>query len=437
MAAVSEQEEFEFRRRAEMESAHAAPARSQPAADPRGLLGIIARRGNEGLSQMQQGGQHIMQGLGANGDRMDALGGVGDVVRGGWKALTAAPSGYVERAAGPAWNAATGGPSSGMGDFSDNMMALLLGGPKPKAPPPLSAAALAGVPKAKAFGDVLAKPRALLDAGATPAAEKVRAAAMGKALAQSGKIDSLKAEVLTKKAADKPLRQAMEDAASAKAEQGIGVSDVPEAQALVADLRGRLSPTGTVVTKPTADQAKVYQAVIDTLSPTKGQKPSLQQVQELRRLIQEPAKGDLQGFGAVNKIERQNLANELHKVENAYTGGASEPVRANWASLPDQKALKKAEKQGVVFKGQAGILDEMDAGPEAVTKAQSIMESYLKRGLITEPEYREFADLAKAATTAAKRSALIKRVALLGAGYAGLKATEATTGAHILGGILP
>ena len=280
------------------------------------------------------------------------------------------------------------------------------------------AAALAAARKAPgAVGGVIAAPfkagGRVLDAGATPAAEAVRAAAIAKALAQNKRVDSLAAEVAAKKAADKPLRQVMEDVATAKANQGIGVSDVPEARSLVDELNGRLNPNGPVATTPTTGQASAYKAIIETLAPSKGPKPSLEMVQNLRRELADAAYGgtDPRGFGAISKLDKRNLVDRLHEIEKSYTEGASEPVRANWSSIPDQKALKKAETQAVVFKAQASILDELPAA-EAVKKAQSIVDSYFKRGLISQTEYQEYMKLANAATDAKGKSVFRKRVAI-------------------------
>lgn len=297
------------------------------------------------------------------------------------------------------------------------------------------AAALAAAKKAPgAVGGAIAAPfkagGRILDAGATPAVEAVRAAAIAKALAQNKRVDSLTAEVAEKKAADKPLRKIMEDVAKAKADQGIGVSDVFEARNLVAELNGRLNPSGPVATTPTTGQASAYKAIIETLAPSKGPKPSLEMVQNLRRELADAAYGgtDLRGFGAINKIDKRNLVDRLYEIEKSYTEGASELVRANWSSIPDQKALKKAQKQAVVFKAQASILDELPPA-KAVEKAQSIVDSYFKRGLIPQTEYQEYMKLANAATDAKGKSVFRKRLATA---LAVLGATQTPLGPAVL-----
>ncbi len=417
--------------RARMAEATPAPV-AKPASPKTGVLDVIGRRGNEGLQQIQRGAQEWAK----PDSEFGPLQGLGDIVGGGFKAVAAPISGYVERAAGPAWNAMTGGPTTSMGDFSDNMLGVALGGPKPKPVAPLIAASAAPVTRTQAMAAALGKPRAFLDAGATPAAEKVRSAAMGTALNQWKRTAKVADDVARVKAADKPLRATMEARALEQAQRGVGVSDIPEAQSLVANLKGRLNPTGDVVTIPTADQAKVYQAIIDTLTPVKGQRPSLETVQNLRRQIQEPVKGDISGFGAVNKIERQKLADELHAVEDAYTGGAAGPVRENYKTIPDAKEAKRAAKQAEVFKAQAIILDELPPA-ESVKRAQGIVDGYLKKNLISEAEYKEFTKLANEARTLEGKAAFRKRLALWGAAAAGLSATDAATGGHIIGSVLP
>jgi hypothetical protein len=99
---------------------------------PESYVGRVGRRGNEGVAQMREGLDRIVTNDlgGAIGDPGETLGGVMDVVGGGIKAIAAPVSGYIERAAGPAWQAATGGPQSSAGDISDNLLALATPGPK-------------------------------------------------------------------------------------------------------------------------------------------------------------------------------------------------------------------------------------------------------------------------------------------------------------------
>jgi hypothetical protein len=278
----------------------------------------------------------------------------------------------------------------------------------------------------------------VLDAGATPAAEKVRTAALGKVLAQQEAAVTAEAEAARLKAADKPLRATMESAAAAQAAKGIGVSDLPEAKAFVSELEDRLHPAGQVVTTPTTDQAKAYRSIILTLSPANGQKPSLAMIQNLRRELAETAYGgaDPQGYAAIGKIERRDLVNRLHDIEDAYTGGASAPVRENWAAAKEAgDSAEDLSKLRAKLQTDAAQLDTYQ-GAEAVKRARAIVTKLSNRGLVPDDEYREFLELANAASDAAGKSKFRKRLALYAAGAAGVSATGAGIAGHGAG-ILP
>ncbi len=406
-------------------------------ADPRSLLGIIGRRGNEGLGQMQQGGQRFVQAMGANGNRAEALGAALDVAGGGWKALTAAPSGYVERAAGPAWNALTGGPSSSMGDFTENMLGFAAGPKGPPTRPPLPRPA----PQAVKMGEMLKsnpiqKVGSVLDAGATPAAEKVRAAALAKVLAQKQALTEAETLAASRKAADVPLRAKMEEAAQAQAAQGIGVSDIPEAQSLVAFMKGQLNPRGKVVTVPTSEQARLYRDVIGVLSPKGAKRPSLETIQNLRRKIADPVHGDPEGYSAIADMERQKIVKDLHDVEDAYTGGAARPTRENYAAYKaaDEQAQEMAKFRDKI-NAQTTLLENLPSR-YAAAKAKTIVDQLANRGVLTPAEYEEFTRLAVEARDAAGKAKFRKQVALWAAGLAGISATGTAIGGHAAG-ILP
>jgi hypothetical protein len=304
------------------------------------------------------------------------------------------------------------------------------------------AAALAAARKAPgAVGGAMVAPfkagGRILDAGATPAAEAVRSSALAKALAQKQALQKSKTTVTNLKAADIPLRKKMTDEASAQAAKGIGVSDIPEAQTLVTDLQAKLNPTGTVVTNPSVGQINLYNDIINTLSPTKGKKPpSLEQVQELRRKIAKPAFGDLEGYGAIDKIERQGLVRALNEVENAYTGGLQAPVQANYTALiAAQKETKRLEKFAPEISQAISKLEKLPP-QESIKVAKSIVDKMQKRTLMSKAEYEEFIDLATAATDAKGKSAFRKKLALYGAGLIGISATGGTIAGQATG-ILP
>ena len=297
------------------------------------------------------------------------------------------------------------------------------------------AGALAAARKAQgAVGGAIAAPfkagGRILDAGATPAAEAVRSSALAKALAQRQALQKSKTTVTNLKAADVPLRKKMTDEASAQAAKGIGVSDIPEAQTLVMDLQAKLNPTGTVVTNPSVGQINLYNDIINTLAPTKGKKPpSLEQVQELRRKIAKPAFGDLEGYGAIDKIERQGLVKALNKVENAYTGGLQAPVQANYTALiAAQKETKELEKFAPDISQAMSKLEKLPP-QESIKVAKSIVDKMQKRKLISKIEYDEFIDLAKSAKDAKGKSVFRKRVAI---GLAALGAAQTPMGSSVL-----
>ena len=293
---------------------------------------------------------------------------------------------------------------------------------------PQVAAAIATTPQA--IGNVL-------DAGSTQAAQNVRQAALAKVLSQQQATAKAAAMATALKANDVPLRATMEGVAQQQAAQGIGVSDVPQAQALVADLKSRLNPQGQVVTVPTADQTKAYQSIINTLSPTSaGQKPSLEMVANLRRQLADAAYGgsDPSGFAAVGKIDRQALVKQLNDIEDAYTSGASAPVRENWrAATVAQEQADEAEKLKNSLAAQAIQMDELPAD-KAVSRAQTIVTSLKTKGLISDPDYRDFLQLANAASTAQGKAAFRKKLALyVTAGAVGAEAAH--VGGNVLGAI--
>lgn len=299
------------------------------------------------------------------------------------------------------------------------------------------ALAPAGQKISDALGNVAPGVSRVLDAGSTDASQAVRSAALAKVLAQSKAADDAASQAASLKAADVPLRSAMEDAAAAQAAKGVGVSDIPQAKALVADLKSKLSPTGSVVTIPTTDQAKAYNTIIEALSPgPNGQKPSLEMVQNMRRQIAQPAYAgaDPSGFAAIGKLDRRNLVQQLHDIEDAYTGGAAAPVRENWrAATVASDQADELGKMKTMLTAQAVQLDELPA-TQAASKAQGIVASLAKKGLVSDTDYRDFMQLANAATTAQGKAAFRKKLALYtGAGLVGAEATH--LGSNLAGAV--
>lgn len=261
----------------------------------------------------------------------------------------------------------------------------------------------------------------VLDAGATPAAENVRSAALAKILTQQKAASDAATQAEALKAADKPLRSAMEAAAQAQADKGIAISDIPEAKALVASLEKKVNPTGEVGTVLLPDQAKPYQQIIDTLSPQNGVRPNLESIQNLRRAIAKPAfTGDQAGYNAIPKGDRKDLVRSLNALEDAYTGGLQAPVQTNYAKMLDAaQQAKDAEKIAPDLMIAATKLDTLSA-KDSITTAQGIVDKLAKKQLIGSDEYAEFRQLAQAATDAQGKAAFRKKLALYGLGTAGV-----------------
>lgn len=425
MPALSEAEEFEFRRRAEAE--HAAP-KDRSFMDG---VGDFMQRNGRGLATT---GGAVLGGILASPAAIaSAPSVVGPVAieAGGIGGGAAIGGQLYDRITGRNQRMAEQLKTVG-GDVLQNAPYAMAG--------PLAGKALQSAPR---IGQLLAKMPAkaasVLDAGATPAANAMRSSAMAKVLATRQTLSDAEALAASKKAADVPLRATMEAAAGAQAAKGIGVSDIPEAKNLVNELKYRLKPGGPVVTIPTADQAKAYGSIIDALSPTaQGQKPSLEMVSNLRRQLAETAYGgaDPSGYAAIGKVDRRDLVKKLHDIEDAYTGGASAPVRENWkAAMTASEKADELAKMKDTLTAQVAQLDEL-APKAAATQAKSIVTSLAKSGLVPEDEFREFLRLANAATDAQGKAAFRKRLALYGAGVSGASAVGSGLVGHAAG-VLP
>ena len=181
------------------------------------------------------------------------------------------------------------------------------------------------------------------------------------------------------KGADAQFRAAMEEVGNERAAAGEGVSDIPEAQALIQQSKDIVNPdplkSQPVGYRPTAGIAKLHNDVIDTLSTKKtylnaeqaaeatkngvpvlkdatGQyvehKPDLQTIDELRRHIGQVAQGNVEGYGAINTLEARKLQQQVSGVMDAYAEGTSADVQNNYAAgkqalIPYEKA--RAGKQ--------------------------------------------------------------------------------------------
>lgn len=291
------------------------------------------------------------------------------------------------------------------------------------------------LPPIKGTGQKIAS---VLDAGATPAAENVRAAALAKVVAQQKAAQDAAAQAAALKANDATLRPAMEAAAKAQADKGIAISDIPEAKSLVASLKAKLNPTGEVGTVLLPDQAKPYQQIIDTLSPQNGVRPDLESIQNLRRAIAKPAyTGGQTGYDAIPKGDRKALVSQLNALENAYTGGLQAPVQANYTEmLAATKAAKDAEKLAPDLMIAATKLDALPA-KDSISTANAIVDKLAKKQLIGSDEYAEFRQLAQTATDAQGKAAFRQRLAKRIALGAVVGAGVSSGGAHLLSHAIP
>jgi hypothetical protein len=297
----------------------------------------------------------------------------------------------------------------------------------------LGNAAPSGQMVAQSLKSVGPKIGSFFDAGAKTAAENVRASAIAKIMEHQEALANAQKAVETGKLADKTLRPAMEAKAAEKAAQDIGVSDIPEAQQLVADLQSRLNPNSPVATIPNADQIKSYQKVINVLQPSKGSKPNLETVQNLRRELATAYNGDQTGYAAIPKETRKELVKSLNEIENVYTEGLQAPVQENYTALiAAQKQAKQLEKisPDVI---QASIKIGKSSPQDSVKIAQSIVDKMQKRGMIPENEYEDFVALAQNAKDAKGKSAFRKKLLLFGAGAVGLSTAPGREILHTIG----
>lgn len=196
---------------------------------------------------------------------------------------------------------------------------------------------------------------------------------------------------------DDQLRSAMDEVTTARAAEGVGVSDMPLAQRLTQTARSIVNPDP--VARPTvgnvpADSAggKLYKMVLDRMSPepilldeamaravkaSGGEvierggefyrviKPSMKDVDDLRRQIGAIANsGELDGYGAINKLEARKLYTQLGDIMDEYAEGTSKEVQANWRL--GKKALEPYEKYRT---GRALVGTETGTGELAVPSA--------------------------------------------------------------------
>jgi hypothetical protein len=333
------------------------------------------------------------------------------------------------------------------------------------------AAALAAAKKAQgAVGGAIAAPfkeaGRILDAGATPAAQAVVRPVRNKLAILLQERTLAEQSAQTMKGADSPLRKAMNAVSDDLSKRGIGVSDTPEAKAIVLKAQEALNPLGPVVTRASRNQAPAYRDVINVLTPQeievgaemagkpnvlarygkpKGdlpgsvtyvqiQKPSLEGIVNLRRELQESAyrPSNESGYGAIGSQTRKELIEGLKSAEDAYTSGASVPVRDNWkAMLAQQEKADELLLKETKFSTQLTELDTLnDLSPiKASKRARTIATELANNDFITQAEYADLIKLSETAMDARKKSIFRKRVTMA---FGALGASQTPMGSSVL-----
>lgn len=170
--------------------------------------------------------------------------------------------------------------------------------------------------------------------------------------------------------------------AADQALSGVGVSDTPTAQALIAKSKSLVQPNP--VTQPDVSTSlantaggNLHQQLLDTLQPQKVPlsvsdanqaraagatvlqdtpggpqyrlvKPNLQTADNFRRFLGKVMSGDVEGYGAINKNEAGDMYKGVSNAIDEYVGGARAPAQAAYAA--SKKALEPFEK---IRSGQA------------------------------------------------------------------------------------
>ena len=198
------------------------------------------------------------------------------------------------------------------------------------------------------------------------------------------------------RAADDKYRAAMQQVADARAKEGVGVSDIPEAKDVIAKSEAVVNPdpatrpvVGNVpaasagaklhqellsVLKPTtqaltAEEAKAAIAVGKPVNVTPGSrftrasysqtvKPSLQNIDDFRRKVGKVLNGTVEGYEGINRDTAGGMYQDLSNIIDKYSNGASRQVQDNWregkAALAPYENVRTG--QGVVgMQGDTGV----------------------------------------------------------------------------------
>lgn len=174
---------------------------------------------------------------------------------------------------------------------------------------------------------------------------------------------------------DTQFREAMEEVAADREANGVYVTDMPVYKDIIKKSRAVVDPdpvmrpnTGKVPANSAG--AGLHKLVLDHLSPDfvrldpdlvpqvlqQGGKvvqrggevgreipPSFKNVDELRRQLGEAAnRGELEGYGAINKMEARDLYGKVTSLMDQYSEGTHADVQANWRM--GKKALEDYEK---------------------------------------------------------------------------------------------
>lgn len=205
------------------------------------------------------------------------------------------------------------------------------------------------------------------------------------------------------KLADTQLRSARDAVAADQANNGIGVSDTDAAKALIAKSDAIVNPDPVtqpdVGYTPTPEVAKLNQRVLDVLQPqtqpvsandavraraagktvTQGadgswnvmSKPDFQTVDELRRYVGQVGAGNVEGYGAIDKVQANGLYKDLSGVLDEYVNGASAPVQANYrarlAAMQPFDNVKTGQKLLGLQKGTSEFATPSSSIPSQVS----------------------------------------------------------------------
>lgn len=178
------------------------------------------------------------------------------------------------------------------------------------------------------------------------------------ALANEAKINAEMRE------ADRIYRSAMEQISAEQAAKGVGISDVPAAQEILAVSKALVDPSAAgrpaVGFEPTDSAGgRLHRMAIEvfsprtvkpqkstdmglTIDPQRTIKPGLESADDFRRFLGKVLSGEVEGYEAINKMEAKRLYEQVSRAIDEYVSGASAPVQENWRT--GKQALEPFER---------------------------------------------------------------------------------------------